>query len=145
MNEANVKVGTVGTVKVGRNAVRVRVLAAEGMGWKVQTESGKEMVVKTVTPVEAPAPAPKRKAAAAPAPERKLSLVKAAVAVLEAADEAMNTKSIVAAAKERGLWTPGAGKTPEQTLYSAMVREIKEKGGQSRFRLVGRGQFALNR
>ena len=37
-------------------------------------------------------------------------------------------------AKERGLWTPGAGKTPEQTLYSAIMREIKDKGDAARFR-----------
>jgi hypothetical protein len=37
-------------------------------------------------------------------------------------------------AKERGLWTPGAGKTPEQTLYSAIMREIRDKGDAARFR-----------
>ena len=33
-----------------------------------------------------------------------------------------------------GLWTPGAGKTPEQTLYSAIMREIRDKGDAARFR-----------
>ena len=37
-------------------------------------------------------------------------------------------------AKERGLWTPGGGKTPEQTLYSAIMREIRDKGDAARFR-----------
>ena len=74
----------------------------------------------------------------------KLSLVKAAIKLLGESDEALTTKKIVALAKEKGLWTPGAGKTPEQTLYSAMVREIKTKGAQARFKLVARGQFALN-
>ena len=82
----------------------------------------------------------KTETAAAP----KLSLVKAAIAVLTESEEAMNTKSIVAAAKERGLWSPGAGKTPEQTLYSAMTREIKERGAGARFKLVARGMFQLN-
>ena len=83
-----------------------------------------------------------KKTEAVPAP--KLSLVKAAIAILTESDEALNSKTIVAKAKEQGLWTPGAGKTPEQTLYSAMVREIKTKAAQARFKLVGRGQFALN-
>ena len=82
-------------------------------------------------------------AAVAAAP-KKLSLVKAAIAVLKESDEAMNTRSIVETAKAKGLWSPGAGKTPEQTLYSAMMREIKERGLQARFKLVNRGHFAIN-
>ena len=77
-------------------------------------------------------------------PVQKLSLVKAAIAVLTESDEALNTKQLVAEAKERGLWSPGAGKTPEQTLYSAITREIKERGLQARFKLVNCGHFALN-
>ena len=45
-------------------------------------------------------------------------------------------------AKSSGLWTPKGGKTPEQTLYSAIIREIKDKGDASRFRKAGRGLFA---
>ena len=37
-----------------------------------------------------------------------------------------------------------AGKTPEATLFSALVREITTNGGRSRFKKPGRGQFALN-
>ena len=46
-------------------------------------------------------------------------------------------------AKSEGLWTPGGGKTPEQTLYSAIIREIRDKGNASRFRKEGRGLFAF--
>ena len=74
----------------------------------------------------------------------KLSLVKAAIAVLEASEEALNTKQMVEAAKAKGLWTPGVGKTPEQTLYSAIIREIKSKGENARFTLVAKGHFKLN-
>ena len=66
----------------------------------------------------------------------KLSLMKAAVAVLEESGEALNTK-------QRGLWTPGEGKTPEQTLYSAIAREIKAKGETARFKMVSKGHFKL--
>ena len=48
---------------------------------------------------------------------------------------------MVEAAKARNLWTPGAGKTPEQTLYSAIMREIKAKGDQARFVKDARGHF----
>ena len=75
------------------------------------------------------------------APEKKLSLLAAALEVLKADDAAMNTKQMVEAAKVRRLWTPGAGKTPEQTLYSAIMREIKAKGDNSRFVKDARGHF----
>jgi len=83
--------------------------------------------------------------AASAEPAKKLSLMKAAIAVLEASEEAMTAKQLVEAAKAKGLWEPGAGKTPEQTLYSAFAREIKAKGAQARFKLVTRGHFALNK
>ena len=64
----------------------------------------------------------------------KLSLLSAAAAVLAESDEPLNCKRMIELAKERGLWAPGAGKTPEQTLYSAIMREIKDKGDAARFR-----------
>ena len=73
----------------------------------------------------------------------KLSLMKAAVAVLEESGEALNTKQMIELAKQKGLWTPGEGKTPEQTLYSAIAREIKAKGGAARFKMVSKGHFKL--
>ena len=85
--------------------------------------------------------------AAAPKPatgdKPKLSLLKAAIAVLEESDEALNTKQMIEKAKAKGLWTPGEGKTPEQTLYSAIAREIKAKGDAARFELVTKGHFKL--
>lgn len=74
-------------------------------------------------------------------PEKKLSLLSAALEVLKSDDAALTTKQMVEAAKSRNLWTPGAGKTPEQTLYSAIMREIKEKGESSRFVKDARGHF----
>jgi len=75
----------------------------------------------------------------------KLSLLKAAIAVLEESEEAMTTKQMIEAAKAKGIWEPGGGKTPEQTLYSAIARDIKKKGEAARFRLASRGHFALVR
>ena len=76
--------------------------------------------------------------------EKKMSLLKAAVAVLDRSEEALGAKQLVERAKADGLWTPGEGKTPEQTLYSAMVREIKTKGENARFAKEG-GLFRIKR
>ena len=76
-------------------------------------------------------------------PRPKISLVKAAIAVLGETEEAMGAKELVEAAKSKGLWTPGDGKTPEQTLYSAISREIKTKGDRARFAAAGKGKFKL--
>lgn len=79
-------------------------------------------------------------------PPRKLSLVNAAAAILEQTKAAMSVGKMIAAAKESGLWAQGAGKTPEQTLYSAIIREIRDKAERSRFRrgeAKGTFEFAL--
>lgn len=87
----------------------------------------------------------KASAKAAPAKAKGLSLVAAAAQVLAEGGEALNCRRMVALAKERGLWEQGRGKTPEQTLYSAVVREIAEKGAASRFRKSEvRGLFLAN-
>ena len=78
-------------------------------------------------------------------PRKGLSLLNAAAAVLERSDAPMSVRAMIAEAKSEGLWTPGAGKTPEQTLYSAIIREIKDKGEAARFRKDGRGLFAFAR
>ena len=110
---------------------------------------------KTTTAKAAPAKAEPAKSETAkagnakPAPDKaepakpKLSLVKAAVAVLGETDEALNTKQMIEQAKAKGFWTPGEGKTPEQTLYSAITREIKAKGPNARFVQVSKGHFKL--
>ena len=83
------------------------------------------------TEAEAPAaeednavnPAPE--SGSGPRPEKKLSLLNAAAKVLAACRTPMNCKEMIAKAVEMGLWTPTGAKTPEQTLYSGIFREIK--------------------
>jgi hypothetical protein len=53
----------------------------------------------------------------------------------------MNCQELIADMAAKGYWTSPAGKTPEATLYSAMTREAKLKGSQSRFHKSARGQF----
>jgi hypothetical protein len=75
---------------------------------------------------------------------RPMSLLNAAAEILAIGD-AMRCRDIVNVAIAKGLWQPGSGKTPANTLSAAIRREIKTKGDASRFRLSERGKFELNR
>jgi len=83
----------------------------------------------------------------APGGERNakpMSLLDAAAHILSlGAALPMRCKDIVDLAVARKLWTPGVGKTPANTLYASITREIKTKGDASRFRKAERGKFAL--
>ena len=76
---------------------------------------------------------------------KSLSLIDAAAQVLAKQGEPMRCQAIVDAAIEQELWQTRSGKTPANTLYAAILREIKTKGatGGSRFIKADRGQFAL--
>jgi len=91
------------------------------------------------------ASAAKKPAQAKPDKPKRVSLLDAAATVLADAKAPMQAKQIVEAVVERGLWKPGAGKTPHATLYAAMTREIAAKGKDARFRKVDRGQFAAGK
>ena len=138
-NEINVAVGTVAIVKIGRNEVEVTAT-----GWKVKSQStGREFEVRRIVrivaePEEEPettepeaaeeednAVNPAPESGSGPRPEKKLSLLNAAAQVLATCREPLNCKEMIAKAVEMGLWTPTGGKTPEQTLYSGIFREIK--------------------
>lgn len=159
MSKSAIRAGDRAFVKVGRNLVEVRVDGKAEGGWNVTSRTGKSMTVKTLLTAEgdtlaaheaeAPASA-KAEAKAKPAapspkavPPKGLGLLSAAAAVLERSDAPMSVKAMIEAAKSEGLWTPKGGKTPEQTLYSAIIREIRDKGNASRFRKEGRGLFAF--
>ena len=62
-------------------------------------------------------------------PVKRMSLLSAAVEVLKAAgpEHPMNCKEILEAILEHHLWTPTECKTPEQTLYGSIFREINAK------------------
>lgn len=163
-SSAGIRAGDRAFVKVGRNLVEVRVNGRAEGGWNVTSRTGKAMTVKTLLTADgealaareaetaAPAkaktaPAKSKAAPAAPSPKaapmKGLSLLNAAAAVLERSDAPMAVRGMIEEAKAQGLWTPRGGKTPEQTLYSAIIREIRDRGGESRFRKDGRGLFAF--
>ena len=77
-----------------------------------------------------------------PRAKGNLSGLDAAAMVLKGSVKGKSVQEIYEAAKADGLWSP-AGKTPWATLASAIGREIKTKGKDSRFAKVARGRFAL--
>lgn len=95
------------------------------------------------TPKQPAKPRPP-KTAAKPS-EAKLSQLDAAVKVLTEAGAPMTTKVMIKAMASKGYWTSPGGKTPHATLYSALLRDIQNKGAESRFTKVDRGQFGLNK
>ncbi len=147
---SNITVGTIVMVKVGRNEIEVVVTEITANGWKVKkVGSDREFIVTRIERVIAEPGAPEAVPATEPeaesaeveeevdtpnpapesggSPEKKLSLLNAALQVLKHSRTPLNTKEILAQVIEEGLWSPNGAKTPEQSLYSAFFREIKEK------------------
>ena len=84
-----------------------------------------------------------------PAPQpgdnaKPLSLIRAAVCVLQSCERPMSCKEIVTKAVDAEIWAPrNGGLTPANTLSAAIRREIKTKGDTSRFVMAERGRFEL--
>jgi len=78
-----------------------------------------------------------------PVTPKPRSCLDAAAQVLKDKGEPMRCKDMIAAMLEQRLWHSNAP-TPHATLYSAILREIGTKGGESRFKKTERGHFALN-
>lgn len=118
---------------VGSSEAAARVVEEESNGNDNSTD--------VETEADTPNPAPESDQT-----EKKLSLLDAAFQVLKQSSVPLNCKEIIKKAIEDGLWTPTAAKTPEQSLYSAMFREIKNKEN-SRFRKSDsrKGSFEFNR
>ena len=156
---SEIKVGSKVILKVGRNAVEVEILKAMADGdayWVKSIASGKEFMMPSarikvptvsIEPVaepetienEAPNPAPE--CTTAPRKEKKLSLMDAAVEVLKQSGEPMNTREMVKAATDSGLWIPTDCKTPEQTLYGSIFREMKIKENPRIIKSSVKGKF----
>lgn len=157
--------GSAAIVKVGRNEIEVEVIGTENGRWRVRSRAnGREFTtmkferIITVPAAEAPpeiaTPKPAAPAVEAPnepvmpeptisAPAKKLSLLDAAAKVLET-EAPLNAKELVAKAIAAGLWIPTAAKAPEQSLYSAIFREIASKEVPRIVKAEVRGKFKLN-
>ena len=73
----------------------------------------------------------------------KLSALQAAVRVLAEAGRPMTCREMIDTMATKGYWSSPAGKTPANTLYAAILRELQTKADQSRFQKVDRGRFDL--
>jgi hypothetical protein len=94
------------------------------------------------------AKAPKTPKAPKPAKEpkaKRISALDAAAQVLAASEVPMRAKEMIAAMEAKGLWTSPGGKTPEATLYAAIIREIAAKGTAARFKKHERGVFVAGK
>ena len=151
----NITVGTKAIARVGRNAIEVEVVALEGDGvYHVRNKNGKEFTARRIEPMlnsVAVEPAPKiiitPTASAEPekteTPEKHLSLMDAALEVLKTSEHPLNTREMVKSAIEHGLWTSTGARTPEQTLYGAIFREIATKENPRIVKAEQRGKFQL--
>ena len=156
---SEIKIGSKVILKVGRNAVEVEILKPMADGdayWVKSIVSGKEFMmpsarikVPTVSiepaaepdPIEDEAPNPAPECTPTPGKEKKLSLLDAAVEVLKQSGEPMNTREMVKAATDSGLWIPTDCKTPEQTLYGSIFREMKIKENPRIVKSSVKGKF----
>ncbi|MEX2220125.1 MAG: winged helix-turn-helix domain-containing protein [Phycisphaerales bacterium] len=93
---------------------------------------------RQVRPTKGTRPAKARK----PREGGKLSGLDAAAKVLADSGKPMRVGEVVEAMTKKGLWTSPNGKTPEATVYAAIIREIRDKGVESRFAKKDRGLFA---
>lgn len=73
-----------------------------------------------------------------------LSALDAAAKVLGTVQEPLGCKALIEAMASKGYWKSPGGKTPQATLYSAILREINTKGKESRFKKTDRGRFTLS-
>ncbi len=92
--------------------------------------------------------APRTSKAPKPAREKKpkrVSALDAAAQVLAESKVPMRAKEMVAEMESKGLWKSPGGKTPEATLYAAIIREIAAKGNASRFKKHERGVFVVGK
>ena len=83
--------------------------------------------------------------AAKPKAPRRVSALDAAAQVLATSEVPMRAKEMVAAMESRGLWKSPGGKTPEATLFAAIIREIAAKGPKARFKKHERGVFVATK
>jgi hypothetical protein len=92
--------------------------------------------------------APKTPKATKPAREKKpkrVSALDAAAQVLAKATKPMRATDMIAEMEAKGLWKSPGGKTPEATLYAAIIREIAAKGNAARFKRHDRGVFVAGK
>jgi hypothetical protein len=72
---------------------------------------------------------------------KRVSALDAAARLLAETKKPMGCKDMVEQMAAKGYWMSAKGKTPDATLYAAIIREIAAKGKDSRFKKTDRGTF----
>lgn len=76
---------------------------------------------------------------------KRVSALDAAAQVIAGASKPMRAKDLIEQMEARGLWKSPGGRTPEATLYAAIIREIAAKGVDARFKKHDRGLFVAGK
>jgi len=97
-------------------------------------------LVASPTPAPASVPALQIPVSALTPQVKKLSMLDAATEVLKSSQVPLSCKDIIAAMESSGLWSPGKGLTPVNTLTAAIGVEIRRKTNP-RFRKTAPGLF----
>jgi hypothetical protein len=120
---------------ISRPAKRKKIVSLAEYNADTKAEHKAKASKKATTPKKADTGEPRGKGA-------KLGCLDAAVKVLSETSLPQNCNRIVELAMLKGYWQT-KGLTPGNTLYAAILREIKNKGAASRFRKADRGKFEL--
>jgi hypothetical protein len=127
--------------EVANNAELDRVAAERNQAEGTSKPAGKKpRTAKGDKPAKAAKPPKEPKAPKAAKPKRT-SALDAAAQVIAKADKPMRAVDMIAQMEAKGLWKSPGGKTPEATLYAAIIREIAAKGKEARFAKHDRGLF----
>ena len=163
-----ITVGTMAVAKVGRNEIPVEIIAVEDGIYTVKNKAGKEFKTKRIEalPTEVSCevlnntssnerlsgiqdesvssnPSQNKSATSVANYSGKMSLLNAAVEVLRRNGKPLNTREIVAKAVADGLWNPTGAKTPNQTLYGSIFREIATQKNPRIVKSAEKGKFQL--
>lgn len=164
MKTNEIQIGQTYQIKIGKNLCDVRITEnhPDG-GWIGESvKTGKSTRIKSADRIIAPVGEKNTKATKTTKTKEKddmgktvatdaktkrkpLSLLNAAAIVLEACDRPLNCREIIDKAVDADIWKPKTGKTPANTLYASILREISKKGADSRFVKADRGKFELSR
>ncbi len=72
-----------------------------------------------------------------------MSALDAAAKVLAQTNSPMTAQEMIEAMAAKNYWRSPGGATPRSTLYAAILRELKVKGNNARFKKTAPGKFAL--
>jgi hypothetical protein len=131
-----------GTAQKSKKAAATK--AAKKPNAKPALEAGANAAVETTPSIETTIAAEATPTTLAkPAAEKKLGAIDAAAKLLAETGQPMTCREMIEAMAAKGYWTSPGGKTPQATLYSAILREIATKGTEARFKKTERGKFTL--